>query len=255
RLPGTRTPQYADLLAGLRRKGIPYEVTNSHPYNCEVPTTPVSCKSRDRGASQGTRIIYNAKTVELTKQGSKLLPSCGHCNPRYLAWAILRQRAGGKHFFVADVHTQWMTKYANLRVAEVRAMMDEIARRNPKKFPVFVVGDLNSTRYQSPTNAPYDEVIRRGLVDPLGHTPKSAAVSSAATAETRIRANYNSHNNFLRKVAKFADWQNGSNLDYIFSTPMRITTWETVLDIGRNDKIRGTIASDHNMILVRAVLP
>ncbi|HUP99863.1 MAG TPA: fibronectin type III domain-containing protein, partial [Aeromicrobium sp.] len=52
RLPGTRTPQYADLLAGLRRKGVPYELTNGHPYNCEVPTTPVSCKSRDRGASQ-----------------------------------------------------------------------------------------------------------------------------------------------------------------------------------------------------------
>jgi endonuclease/exonuclease/phosphatase family metal-dependent hydrolase len=122
-------------------------------------------------------------------------------------------------------------------------------------LPVFVLGDFNSTRYQSPTNAPYDEVIRRGFVDPLGHTPKSPTVSAKATAETRIRANYNSHNNFLRKVARFADWENGSNLDYILTTPMRIMAWETVLDIDGDDKLRGTIPSDHNMILVKAVLP
>jgi endonuclease/exonuclease/phosphatase family metal-dependent hydrolase len=255
RLPGSRVTQFADLRSRLRDKGVPYELTNSNPYNCENAASPLSCHRRDRGASQGTRIMYNAATLQLTGQGSKLLPSCDRCNPRYLAWAVLREKKGGKSFFVADVQTQWMTKYANLRVAEVRAMMDEIQRRNHQKLPAFVVGDFNSTRYQSPTNAPYDEIIRRGFTDPLGHTPMSAAVSAKGTAELRVRANYNSHNNFLRKVARFADWENGSNLDYILTTPMRILAWETVLDIDRNDKIRGTIPSDHNMILVRAVLP
>jgi endonuclease/exonuclease/phosphatase family metal-dependent hydrolase len=255
RLPGTRITQFADLRSGLRDKDVPYELTNAYAYNCENAASPISCSHRDRGASQGTRIMYNARTVELKAQGSKLLPSCDNCNPRYLAWAILKQRAGGRSFFVADVQTQWMPKFAALRVAEMRATMDEIARRNPKRLPVFVAGDLNSTRYQSPSNAPYDEVIRRGFTDPLGHTPKSPVVSAAATAERRIRANYNSHNNFLRKVARFADWQNGSNIDYILTTRMRILLWETVLDIDAKDRIVGTIPSDHNMILVKALVP
>ncbi len=92
-------------------------------------------------------------------------------------------------------------------------------------------------------------------MDPLGHTAKSPAVSSRGTAENRIRANYNSHNNFLRSVARFAEWENGSNLDYILTTPMRILLWETVLDVDAEDKIVGVIPSDHNMVMVKAVLP
>lgn len=255
RLPGTSTPQFVDLRSRLRAEGGEYEVTNAVPYNCENARTPTDCKPRDRGASQGTRIFYNTETVSLVAQGSKLLPSCSGCNNRYVAWAILKQKATGTSFFFANVHTQYLTKYAALRHSQVRVMMDEIARRNPKRLPVILVGDFNSTRYQSPANAPYDEVIRRGFVDPLGHTAKSPAVSSRGTAENRIRANYNSHNNFLRSVARFAEWENGSNLDYIFTTPMRVLLWETVLNLDDRDRLVGVIPSDHNMILVKAALP
>jgi endonuclease/exonuclease/phosphatase family metal-dependent hydrolase len=252
---GTNIPQFIDLRSRLRAAGGAYEITNAVPYNCQRPQTPIGCVPQNRNASQGTRIFFNTKTVSLVSQGSKLLPSCAGCNNRYFAWAILKQKASGKSFFFADIHTQFMPKYADLRRAEVRVMMDEIARRNAKRLPVFVVGDFNSTRYQSPSNAPYDEVIERGLVDPLGHTPKSPAVSPRGTAENRIRANYNSHNNFLRAVARFAEWENGSNLDYIFTTPMRVLLWETVLNVDAHDRIIGTIPSDHNLILIKAVLP
>jgi len=255
RIQGTKIRQFVDLRSRLRAAGGEYEITNAVPYNCQRPETPVGCVPQNRNASQGTRIFYNTKTVSLIAQGSKLLPSCDSCNHRYVAWAILKQKATGKSVFFANIHTQYMPKYADLRHDEVRTMMDEIARRNPKKFPTFVVGDFNSTRYQSPRNASYDEVIERGFVDPLGHTPKSPAVSPRGTAENRIRANYNSHNNFLRAVARFAEWENGSNLDYIFTTPMRVLLWETVLNVDARDRIIGTIPSDHNLILIRAVLP
>jgi endonuclease/exonuclease/phosphatase family metal-dependent hydrolase len=255
RLKGTTLTQMADLRDRLRGAGSAYELTNEHAYNCRDSTTPKACVPTDQGASQGTRILVNTETVELVAQGSKLLPSCRGCNNRYMAWAVVKQKTTGKAFLVANVHTQFMARYAALRRDEIRVMMDEITARNPDNLPVFVVGDFNSTRYQAPSNAPYDEVIARGFSDPLGHTPQSPAVSGLGTAETRIRANYNSHNNFLRKVAKFADWENGSNLDYILTTPMRIVLWETVLDVDAEDNLVGVIPSDHNMVLVKAVLP
>ena len=255
RLKGTTTTQMADLRDRLRAAGAPYELTNEHAYNCRDSTTPKACVPKDQGASQGTRIIVNTETVDLAAQGSKLLPSCTGCNNRYMAWAVVKQKATGKSFFLANVHTQFMARYAALRHDEIRVMMDEVAARNPDNLPVFIVGDFNSTRYQVPSNAPYDEVIARGFTDPLGHTPQSPVVSEQGTAETRIRANYSSHNNFLRTVAKVADWENGNNLDYILTTPMRILLWETVLDVDAQDRIASVIPSDHNMVLVKAVLP
>lgn len=257
-LPGTLTSQFADLRDGLAAAGAPYELTNTVRYNCANPNSATNCRPQDRGASQGTRIFYNPATVDLLSAGSKLLPSAPGQNNRYMAWAIMRQKATHDRFFFATVHTQYLAKYAALRQREIQVMMDEVAARNPG-LPAFVTGDFNSTRYQAPTNAPYDEVIRRGFVDPLGHTPGSPMASETASAEQRIRANYNSHNNFLRRVSKFAEWQNGSNIDYILTYspqgPMRVPLWETVLDIDADDRIIGTIPSDHNMVLVKAALP
>jgi endonuclease/exonuclease/phosphatase family metal-dependent hydrolase len=257
-LKGTGKSQFGDLRDGLHAAGAGYELTNTARYNCANPNSPTKCSPQYRGASQGTRVFYNPATVDLVNAGSKLLPSCAGCNNRYMAWAIFKQKSTDQRFFFATVHTQYLAKYAGLRQQEIHAMMDEVAAQNPG-LPAFVTGDFNSTRYQSPTNAPYDEVIHRGFVDPLGHTPKSPMVSETSTAEQRIRANYNSHNNFLRRVAKFAEWQNGSNLDYIFTYsptgPMRVTLWETVLDLDASDRIVGTIPSDHNMVLIKAVLP
>lgn len=253
-LKGKGKSQFADLRDGLHAAGVPYEVTNTVRYNCANPNSPSHCRPQNRGASQGTRIFYNSATVELVTAGSKLLPSCRGCNNRYMAWAILTQKSTNQRFFFSTVHTQYLAKYAALREQEIQVMMAEVAAQNPG-LPAFVTGDFNSTRYQSPTNAPYDAVIRQGFVDPLGHTAKSPMVSETSTAEQRIRAHYNSHNNFLRRVAKFAEWQNGSNLDYILTTPMRVPLWETVLDLDAGDRIVGTIPSDHNMLLVKAVLP
>lgn len=257
-LKGSGKSQFADLQDGLHAAGAAYELTNTARYNCANPDSPTKCSPQYRGASQGTRVFYNSATIDFVNAGSKLLPSCGGCNNRYMAWAILKQKSTNQRFFFATVHTQYLAKYATLRQQEIHAMMDEVAAQNPG-LPAFVTGDFNSTRYQAPTNAPYDEVIQRGFVDPLGHTPKSPMVSETSTAEQRIRANYNSHNNFLRRVAKFAEWQNGSNLDYIFTYsptgPMRVTLWETVLDLDASDRIVGTIPSDHNMVLIKAVLP
>ena len=247
--------QFEDLRNRLRSGGTPYEVTNPHRNNCVNSKTPRSCRYQNRGASKGTKIFFNTATVKLMSQGSKKLPQCSGCNERYVAWAVLEQKSTGRQFFFAETHIEHGGSYYNLRKAQTAAMMDEVARRRPGGLPAFVVGDFNSTRYATPSNAPYDEVVSHGFVDPLGHTYKSPKVSSKATAERRIRAHYNSHNNFLRTVPAFQPNENGSNLDYIFTTPMRTLEWETVLNLDSSGKLAGTIPSDHNMIRATVLLP
>jgi endonuclease/exonuclease/phosphatase family metal-dependent hydrolase len=246
--------QFEDLRNRLRSGGTPYEVTNPHRNNCVNSTTPSSCRYQDRGASKGTKVFFNTATVKLISQGSKKLPGCSGCNERYVAWAVLEQKSTGQRFFFADTHLEPYSHYT-LRKNQSEVMMREIALRRPSRTPAFVVGDFNSTRYATPTNAPYDEVVSRGFVDPLGHTYKSPKISSRATAEKRVRAHYNSHNNFIRTVPHFSTNENGSNMDYIFTTSMRTLEWETVLDLDSNGKLEGTIPSDHNMIVATVLLP
>lgn len=247
--------QFEDLRNRLRAGGTPYEVTNPHRNNCVNSETPNNCRYQDRGASKGTKIFFNTATVKLISQGSKKLPQCSGCNERYVAWAVLEQKSTGQQFFFAETHIEYGGSYYNLRKAQTEAMMAEVDRRRPARIPAFVVGDLNSSRYATPTNAPYDEIISHGFIDPLGHTYKSPRISSKATAEKRIRAHYNSHNNFIRTVPHFAANENGSNLDYIFTTSMRTLEWETVLNLDSSGKLAGTIPSDHNMIRATVLLP
>jgi hypothetical protein len=56
-------------------------------------------------------------------------------------------------------------------------------------------------------------------------------------------------------VPHFSSSENGSNLDYIFTTPMRTTSWETVLDLDSDGKLKGVIPSDHNMLVAKVLLP
>ena len=246
--------QFEDLRNRLRSGGTPYEVTNPHRNNCVNSTTPNNCSYQDRGASKGTKVFFNTGTVKLISQGSKKLPGCSGCNERYVAWAVLEQKSTGQRFFFADTHLEPYSHYT-LRQTQSETMMREIALRRPSRTPAFVVGDFNSTRYATPANAPYDEVVSHGFVDPLGHTYKSPKISSKATAEKRVRAHYNSHNNFIRTVPHFTTNENGSNMDYIFTTSMRTLEWETVLDLDSNGKLEGTIPSDHNMIRATVLLP
>ena len=247
--------QFEDLRNRLRSGGTPYEVTNPHRNNCVNSTTPNNCNYQDRGASKGTKIFYNTNTVKMLSQGSQKLPQCSGCNERYVAWAIFEQKSTGQTFFFADTHLEPWSNYYSMRKIQAEAMMREVELRRPSPMPAFVVGDFNSTRYATPANAPYDEVVSHGFVDPLGHTYQSPKVSSKATAERRIRAHYNSHNNFIRTVPHFQTNENGSNLDYIFTTSMRTLVWETVLNLDSTGKLAGTIPSDHNMLRATVLLP
>jgi endonuclease/exonuclease/phosphatase family metal-dependent hydrolase len=247
-----RRSQFEDL---QRRLGSPWRLTNDKRYNCARSTSSTRCHYHDQGASQGTRIVYNSARVQMLTSGSRLLPSKGGTsNSRYLAWAILRQRSTGSTFFFANTHLQPGKDEYDLRRAEAEAAVRTIADRNRADLPVIAVGDFNSSRFANPTNAPYDVFTGAGFTDPIGNAARSIRAVDP-TAELALGTWLNSFNGFVRRAKGNRSWDNGSYIDYMLTTPMRVSEWETVARLDSNDDFVGTIPSDHNLIRMTVYLP
>jgi endonuclease/exonuclease/phosphatase family metal-dependent hydrolase len=244
--------QFEDL---QRRLGWPYKLTNSKRNNCVKSTTPTRCRYKNQGASQGTRILYNAARVEMLASGSKLLPSRGGtANSRYLAWAVLRQRSTGLKFFFANAHLEAAKGAYALRKREAATAVATIKARNTARLPVIAVGDFNSSRFADPTNAPYDAYIRAGFRDPLGGVANSTRAVHA-TAARRVSTWLNSFNGFVRHAKGNRRWDNGSYIDYMLTTPMRVAEWRTVARLDSRGNFVGVIPSDHNLVRMVVHLP
>lgn len=251
--------QFEDLLQRLKNAGAGYALSNSKRNNCVDSTTPTNCVYADQGASQGTRIFYNAATVEIVRSGAKALPLAAVPeNPRFFAWAVAKQKSTGKLFFFGDTHlsTSKADGFYELRKQQAEAIVGVIKQENPTGLPVLMTGDLNSSKWQKPSNAPYDVFTNFGLVDPLGNDYWEQFPSMAATAEKRINTHLDSWNGF-ETLAPAADSKsaNGSYIDYILTSKMRVSQWETVANLDSAGNFAGIIPSDHNMIVAKVGLP
>ena len=238
RIPGGGT-QYQDI---VRRLGAPYRITDSR-----------------RGASLAVRIVYNADRVELVRKGSAFLPKGK--SKRAATWAIFEQKATGERFFFLSTHLEpsndkkGSRKYYNVRRRQANAVVDIIRRNNPDGLPVIAVGDFNSTKWDKPTNAPYDIMEAAGYADPLGNGYRTRGTAPGAFVENRIRTSYASYNMYRRKARNFPGHVNGSNPDYIFVSPMRVSEYETVVNVNSAGRWVGVIPSDHNMLRATVWLP
>lgn len=254
--------QFEDFRNRLNAAGAPYEVTNPHRNNCVDSTTPTNCVPADRGASLGAKIFYNKTTVTLLTQGSAALPNLpGDEGNRYMSWASFKQNSTGNGFFVVDAHLDPRTGTPELfeeKRQQALKINQVIAEKNTAKLPVFITGDMNSTKWTEPSNAPYDEFTKAGYVDPIGGTYGTSLASGYAPAEKMINGRYSSFNGFNPKLGQTSvtgERALGSHLDYIFTSEMRIASWEQVLNINSDGILQGDIPSDHNMIIVKAGLP
>ncbi|MDQ7991429.1 MAG: endonuclease/exonuclease/phosphatase family protein [Propionicimonas sp.] len=238
RIPGGGT-QYQDI---VRRLGDPYRITDDR-----------------KGASLAVRIVYNSDRVELVAKGSTFLPK-GR-SKRAATWAIFEQKLTGERFFFLDTHLEptndkkGSNKYYNVRRRQANAVVDIIEKNNPDKLPVIAVGDYNSTKWDTPTNAPYDIMENAGYLDPLGNGYRTRGAAPGAFVENRIHTSYASYNMYRRKARNFPSHVNGSNPDYIFVSTMRVSEYETVVDIDSSGRFEGVIPSDHNMIRATVWLP
>jgi endonuclease/exonuclease/phosphatase family metal-dependent hydrolase len=242
--------QFEDL---RQRLGSPWRLTNDKRNNCVRHTTPTRCQYKDQGASGGTRIFYNSARVELISSGTKALPSRAD-NPRYLVWAVLRQRSTGARFFFANSHLEAIKSAYELRKTQAAVSVQTIKARNTSRLPVIAVGDWNSSRFARPSNAPYDAYLKAGFSDPIGNGYRATRPVDP-TVERTVGTWLNSFNGFSRQAKGYRRWGIGSYIDYMVTTPMRVTEWKTVARLDGSDRFVGVIPSDHNMIRMTVYLP
>lgn len=256
---GTSKAQFDDLLDLL---GSDYALTNAYRYNCVKSTSPNSCVEKDRGASHDVRIIYNADRVQLLRQGSHEYTNEDPTDTnRFMAWAELQQKASGKRFFVANTHLDpnddaaGSTYHFDLRAAQTRELLAVIAKQNTADLPVLILGDFKTSKYATPSNAPYDLITGAGFTDPLGNTYRSTVPARSATVESRLGTEYNTKNN-LAAAPPRSDYLNGSVIDYVYTSPdVRVQQWQTVVDITASGRFAAKPPSDHNMVRVTVYLP
>jgi endonuclease/exonuclease/phosphatase family metal-dependent hydrolase len=253
--------QFEDLRNRLNAAGANYAVTNANRNNCVKSTTPTNCVYKDQGASQDAKIFYNKSTVTLLSQGSVALPKLStDTGVRYVSWATFKQNSTGKSFFVTDTHLdpRGGTAAYDLRKKQAEKIVQVIAEKNTAKLPVLITGDMNSSKWDTPANTPYDAFVKAGYVDPIGGTWRTSLASGYATAEKMKNAQYYSYNGFnanLGKTGETGPFALGSHIDYIFTSKMRVTEWEQVLNVNSSGVLQGTIPSDHNMIMAKVALP
>lgn len=245
--------QFEDLTARL---GGSWKLTNTKRYNCVKDTSPNNCAYAYQGASRGTRILYDSARIDLLDAGSALIPKPASDDERSVAWATLRQRDTGRSFVFSNVHLSADgSKNYQLRKSQAQAAVAAVKAHNSQHLPVIAVGDWNSSRFADPTNAPYDVYIEAGFVDPLGGAYRTTKTAPGATVQHRIQTWVSSSNRFTRMAPAHQDWINGSYIDYLMTTPMRVSEWETVADLDKSGNFIGLIPSDHNLIRATVWLP
>ena len=251
--------QFEDLQKGL---GAGYRLANGHRNNCVKSTTPTGCVYADQGASKGIKILYRGSRLTLLGQGSRKLSALNPEDPeRYVAWAVLQQKSTGKRFFFADAHleqkkdVEGATGYHELRRTQAQEVIQAINENNSQRLPVISVGDYNSSKWAAPSNAAYDVMLAAGFVDPLGNAYQSTTTAPGATVERRINTHFASFNGYRRVASQRPSFINGSYIDYIFTTPMRVSEYENVVDVDAAGEFRGIIPADHNLQRATVHLP
>lgn len=236
-VPGRKVSQYGDVinLLGKSWRSTTY-VGNAGP--------------------EGTRIIYDSSQVKLLREGyQKLKGTYRRHNWRYVTWAEFRQLSTGKRFFFVDTHfleKQNKSEY-NSRISSAKQLLSVIDTYNVDDLPVIIVGDFNSHKFRKPRNAPYDIITGAGYVDPLDNIDGWRG-GERGVAENRIDAQYFTINEYKRSAMR-GNYATGVMLDQIFTSKMRVSEWQTVVNVNSSGKFVGTIPSDHNMIRATVYLP
>ena len=241
--------QYMDLVGALNAMGGHYAVTRKSEYNCRRAFSKKRCHHKYRGASGGTRIIYNTSTVRLVKAGAYSFKHHKRHGSRYMAWSVFASKLNGQQFFFADTHLEPSSK--SIRKAQWSELIKQVNhRKNGRK--VVVVGDFNSSKYDRWTRTYLPKMKRSGYGDTINQSYGRSTVRSRRATATK-NAWISSFNGWRRNV-KVYGYDNdkrkiGNGIDWIFaSNSMKVTMWEVVADYDSHYNVKGTMPSDHNMI-------
>ena len=252
------TNQYLDLKIALNKAGGHYALANEYAYNCVRPNTSRNCVYQDRGASNGTRILYNADRLTLLDNGSfKYVHQSSGKTDRYLAWAKLQSKVNGRTFLFTSTH---LDPYSpSMRVEEWKEL---IAKINALKgnLPVVAVGDFNSSKWDDYARTMLPAMRSAGYGDVLNQIYATSLLPSPR-AERTINGWVSSYNAFRSDVKPFSYDENKAKTDNSIDWVSRRTRCGCWSGRPRRNSdptsylIRGVIPSDHGMVRATLVLP
>ena len=254
----TGTTQYDDILRGLRAGGQNYAITNPYAANCVNASTTYNCSPQNRGAAGSDRIMFNADRIAMVSQGGYAYKNqMVGGNQRNLAYAVLQVKRTGDRFFFATTHLE--SRDANVRYAQWGEMISKV-KQLKGSLPVVTVGDFNMQKFDANAATWLPAMKNAGMGDVLNQEYK-VNPSVGVRAQHLTNGWINSVNHKSRNVADFGYEENrtktGNNIDYVFATnSLQVKEWEMVVNYDPATlQVRGTIASDHNMIRATVTLP
>ena len=247
--------QYLDLRNGLRKAGGDWQVTSAASYNCKNSKTWQNCTFKDRAASRSTRILYDARKLELLKRGA-ILYDKQRAEDRYLVWGRFRVRETGKRLLFTTTHLTSVNE--KVRLQQWRQMIREIDRLRGRT-PVIATGDFNVQKYHWIAGRMLPAMKEAGLPDVLNQEYR--VNPSEPRAERLVNAWINSYNHGRKDVRSFSYDESrdkiGNGIDWIFASGrLAVQSWEVVVDYDPETlKVEGVLPSDHNLVKATLSLP
>lgn len=189
-------------------------------------------------------LYYKTSKYTKLRSGAITLDSLRN---RYAVWAELQDKATMSKFLVSDAHLEPYKNSStypdrdNIRYAQTRVLLAQIAKVNTGRLPVVYAGDFNSnkananTKYVNGYDAPLQAFTEAGILD------------SFSTAGILTNPSWNSSNQAKNPPIKHFD-----HIDHVFVDPRILTqAWKVVVTV-TDSNYTTPFASDHNP--VRAIL-
>jgi len=181
-------------------------------------------------AAGNTPILYRASRFQLVGCGSTRVSHTRRDQPRWVTWAVLRDKKTHRSVLFADTHLTAHLEGAGTRAADAerlrqaRRVAAVLRKHNPHHLPVVLVGDLNSYLGSSATT-PVSVLAKAGLAD------------GELTASRLVGTQWNSFHGF------HATKERGHHLDHVLtSAGTRVVS----LQVRRTDERRAP--SDHHRV-------
>jgi endonuclease/exonuclease/phosphatase family metal-dependent hydrolase len=194
-------------------------------------TDPIPCKEPNWGRT-GVYIIYDSNEYRAVGAVGHWKLSENISKPWWAAYQELENKATGARFLMVSTHLVVGndTKLDKEREAETKNMVQHVAALN-LGLPVVYSGDFNSHDGRS--------------YDGPGIAMRDANVADAwYVAQHRVRAKYNSANNYQRRPP-----HTGDSLDHIYGSPgVALLNWKLIMKL-KDGAYVGVIPSDHNQLV------
>ena len=203
-----------------------------------------------------SRLLYDTTRVTLINSASKkFAKQDGDGRSRQFVWGTFELKANRHRFLVYTTHLE-PGGTATLKKGqwdEIRA--HAVTNGVNKSLPVFVTGDLNTSKFRAPADTMLSKMKSSGFGDVLGQTYKSYTVSGQR-AKSLSYAYFNSFNDCKTVPSRVDKGRIGNNIDWIFATnSLAIPAWRTVVHLNSNGSVKSPMASDHFLVTIQALLP